>query len=97
MGDTANVVTAAPLDATHLVAATVEVAPQALLGACAVAMPGAKIGAGSILGALALADFGADLRAMALFMGAPAKALTKSPVKEGVRPSPPCQMHHPMR
>lgn len=85
VGDTANVVTAAPLDATRVVAARVEAGDQALLGACAVAMPGARIGAGSILGALAAAEAGADLRPMALFMGAPAKALAKSPVKEGVR------------
>ncbi len=85
VGDTANVVTAAPLDATRVVAVRVEAGDQALLGACAVAMPGARIGAGSILGALAAAEAGADLRPMALFMGAPAKALAKSPVKEGVR------------
>ena len=85
VGDTANVVTAAPLDATRVVTARVEAGDQALLGACAVAMPGARIGGGSILGALAAAEAGADLRPMALFMGAPAKALAKSPVKEGVR------------
>ncbi len=93
MGDTANVVTAAPVDASRLLVARVEVAPQALLGACAVVLPGARVGAGAILGALSLADAGADLRPMMLFMGAPAKALARSPVQQGVRARP-CRRGH---
>lgn len=67
---------------------------QAMLGMASVVCPAAHVGKGTILGGQASAEAGSDLTAQMLYLGAPATALFKSPVRLGVgslcAPCPAC-------
>lgn len=67
---------------------------QAMLGMASVVCPAARVGKGTILGGQASAEAGSDLTAQMLYLGAPASALFKSPVRLGVgslcAPCPAC-------
>lgn len=57
---------------------------QAMLGLASVLCPATRVGKGVVLGGQASAEAGADLMAQMLYLGAPATALFKSPVRLGV-------------
>ena len=55
-----------------------------MLGLASVLCPATRVGKGVVLGGQASAEAGADLLAQMLYLGAPATALFKSPVRLGV-------------
>jgi hypothetical protein len=55
-----------------------------MLGLASVLCPATRVGKGVVLGGQASAEAGADLMAQMLYLGAPATALFKSPVRLGV-------------
>jgi hypothetical protein len=65
-----------------------------MLGMASVVCPAARVAKGTILGGQASAEAGSDLTAQMLYLGAPASALFKFPVRLGVgslcAPCPAC-------
>lgn len=57
---------------------------QAMLGLASVLCPANRVGKGVVLGGQASVEPGADLMPQMLYLGAPATALFKSPVRLGV-------------
>ncbi|KAK9916399.1 hypothetical protein WJX75_002178 [Coccomyxa subellipsoidea] len=84
IGDTANIVTSMALDADRVLVSKIEIGQQAMLGLASVLCPATRVGKGVVLGGQASAEAGADLLAQMLYLGAPATALFKSPVRLGV-------------
>ena len=56
-----------------------------LLGLSSVVAPATQVGKGAVLAGMASAEAGADLAPQMLYLGSPAAAMFKSPVRLGVR------------
>lgn len=57
---------------------------QVLLGLSSVVAPATHVGKGAVLAGMASAEAGADLAPQMLYLGSPAAAMLKSPVRLGV-------------
>ena len=58
---------------------------QVLLGLSSVVAPATQVGKGAVLAGMASAEAGTDLAPQMLYLGSPAAAMFKSPVRLGVR------------